>query len=300
MTKPHPNNACGGGFSDWLEVHLLPECNGSCSWCVEARGYHPTERVSWAAICAQAIKTGKSNVILLGGEPTLHPNLSDVIGLLNHRGRNVYLTTNGSRLTREFVEHNLFNLTGINISLHSVNLPTNEGITGIPLHFLTLQNAVDGLHVNGVLVRLNCNLIAGATDSHDDIVRYIEFAKALRADSVRFAELKFDDDNFVDAHAITGDRYGLNDDPFACGCNTDTEIDGMPVNFRQMCGFQTAKRPAPLDPEFSDKGGVLYYNGEVYPGWQCAGNLSEEARQRVLQEVADGLTDPCTVAHLFV
>lgn len=41
----------------------------------------------------------------------------------------------------------------------------------------------------------------------------------------------------------------------------------MPVNFRQMCGLQTELRPKPDNPlkRFHP---VLYYDGNVYDGWQ--------------------------------
>lgn len=43
---------------------------------------------------------------------------------------------------------------------------------------------------------------------------YIKFAKSMGANSVRFAELKMDNNNFVDLAKIMDYQYGLNDDPF--------------------------------------------------------------------------------------
>ena len=299
MTSPHPNNACAGNYSDWLEVNLLPECNGSCSWCVEARAYHPTRRAHWTSLAYAAIQTGRQNIILLGGEPTLHPNLADIIDMLVDRERQVYLTTNGSRLTKTFVNYALKNLTGINISVHHFALSANEKITGAPLDMAVLRDAISALRKASVEVRLNCNLIGGHIDSHEEIKHFVYFAKGLGATSVRFAELKHDDESFVSIHDITDGEYdGTNNEPWGLGCSTDATIDGMPVNFRQMCGLQTQLRPRPENPVQPDKA-VLYYDSQVYPGWQSAGELCSRAVRDLLADVAGGHRTPAEADYLI-
>jgi hypothetical protein len=117
---------------------------------------------------------------------------------------------------------------------------------------------------------------------------YIDWAKSIGADSVRFAELKIDEDNFVDLGALLNHQYGLNDDPFINGCHKESVIDGMPVNFRQMCGLQTTHRPAPINPKQHAKE-VLYYDGKIYAGWQSPMfPLDEQALDEILQGVAEG------------
>jgi len=284
--KPHPNNVCSGCYFDWLEVNLLPECNGSCPWCVEALGYHPTSRVSWGELLGAALETGRQNIILLGGEPTLHRDLENLIEMLDHHGRNVYMTTNGALLTPEFVTNKLLRLTGINISVHHFALTENEKITGVKLDAVVLRDAITALVQAGVAVRLNCNLIKGYVDSHEEIKHFTYFAKGMGVTSVRFAELKLDEDQFVNIHQVTAGEYnGTNNEPFGLGCSTEAEIDGVPVNFRQMCGLQTPLRPKPEHPVQPDKA-VLYYDGVVYPGWQCPGELSNIAVLSLLKDVA--------------
>ena len=268
MTNPHQDNFCGGNYQDWLEVMLLPECNGKCEWCIEKTGWHPKEKAPWTEIVKAAEATGRKNIILLGGEPTIYPALGSVINYLHHVAKcKVYTTTNGFRLNREYVHDSLRFLTGINISIHSYNLDLNYEITGIKLKTDQLKEAIQILKSSGCKVRFNCNLIKGHIDSQLTILDYIDFARYMDADSVRFAELKNDEDNFVDLHKIWGDKYGLNDDPYLKGCNKNVEIDGMHVNFRQMCGLQTPLRPQhPMLKEYPKQ--VLYYDGKIYDGWQ--------------------------------
>ncbi len=289
---PHPDNFCGGNFQDWIEVNLIEKCNGKCSWCVEKYGWHPTEHVPWYKLYDAIISTNKTNVILLGGEPTLFEMLPYLIWSLHLAGKRVYITTNGSRLTDIWVRNNLKGIYGVNISIHHYDLKKNAEITGINLDQEELAEAIRAIHSLGGRVRINCNCIAGYIDSHDEIRKFISFIYAIHGDSARFAELKFDNENFVDLAKILEYNFGLNDDPFKCGCNKNATIDGMQVNFRQMCGLQTCKRPKPDNP-IQHKKQVLYYDGKIYDGWQIQkrGNIMKSDSEKIVQileKVAEG------------
>ncbi len=280
MTYPHPSNFCGGNFQDWLEVNLLSECNGKCNWCIEKKGFHPTNRADWKEIGKAAINTYKKNIILLGGEPTLYKDLKPIIQMLIGAGRNVWVTTNGSLLKN--VLGSLVGIAGVNISIHHYDLNRNADIVGVKLNEQDLKESIKAI---GGKVRFNCNLINGQIDSKQEALKYIEFAKAMGANNVRFAELKLDNDGFVDLFAIFNGEYGLTEDPFINGCNHDCIINDMPVNFRQMCGLQTLRRKAPENPiQFAKE--VLYYDGEIYNGWQSPGNLDSKALRSLLLDLA--------------
>lgn len=269
---------------------LTSKCNGSCDWCIDRDGYHPKEHASWLDLARKIISTGKYNIILLGGEPTLYPELGLLINYLKNKHRKVYLTTNGSKLNSNFIFNNKFlTLAGINISIHHYSLEKNSSITGIQLNYPTLQDAIQLLRAWGINVRLNCNIIKGHVDSQNRCLQYIDFAKGLRATSVRFAELKSDQEHFISLAKLFNNQYGLNEDPFQLGCNNNTKINGMAVNFRQMCGFQIAHRPQPDKPEPAQDKQVLYYDGHLYNGWQAkeTGMKTKKLRQ-LLKKVAAG------------
>lgn len=273
MMKPNPRNACSGRFHDWLEVMLTPDCNATCSWCVEKGGFRPKKRAAWRELASRINKSGNKNVILLGGEPTLYKDLAVLVGALVEARHHVYITTNGSMLTTEFVVNNLCGIAGVNISIHDYDLRRNQEITGIALDETIMRQAITAIgqiaEEGGGRVRFNCNMIRGHIDTEVKAHQYVAFAQRLGATSVRFAELKDEETLFVNIARLFNYKYGLNDDPFTCGCNQDAEMDGMPVNFRQMCGIQTTLRPAPDKPE--QKGSpVLYYDGYLYNGWQRA------------------------------
>lgn len=281
--KPHINNFCGGNYSDWLEVMLISECNGKCSWCIEKKGFHPEHIATWETLAVNIISSGKKNIILLGGEPTLYKDLCNIVNYLSTAGLNIYITTNGSRLTKKYIKENLVGIKGINISIHSEHPDYNEKITGIKLDLVNLKEVIDECHSNNISVRLNCNLIKNYVDSKIKIKNYIAMAAALGADSVRFAELKDDNNNFVDMYKIFGGMYHTNNEPFEHGCNHNVVINGMKVNLRQMCGSQTNKRKLPCNVERVQKKIVLYYDGNFYEGWQRKGNIMKEDKLKKLE-----------------
>ncbi|KKP30809.1 MAG: hypothetical protein UR21_C0024G0002 [Candidatus Woesebacteria bacterium GW2011_GWC2_31_9] len=259
---PNKNNFCGGNFFDWIEVMLIDKCNGTCSWCIENEGYKPKKVATWQKLLEKLIQSNKKNIIFLGGEPTLYKDLRLLITNLYLVNKNTYITTNGSLLCAEYIENNLPGLTGINISIHHYHLGMNKQITGIKLEEYLFRSAISKAKELNIKVRLNCNVIKKYIDNENEVNKYIEFAKNIGANNVRFAELKHDDKNFIDMAEILNYKYGLNDDPFSNGCIRDVVINNMPINFRQMCGLQTTKRIVPENQ-------VLYYDGNFYNGWQA-------------------------------
>jgi organic radical activating enzyme len=236
-------------------------------WCVERRGWHPRHRATWQEIADAAIATGRMNIILLGGEPTLHPDIGRVVARIRAAGRKPWVTTNGSRLSARWVQENLHGVEGVNISVHHYDMRRNKQITGITIDETALREAVATLCRIGASVRMNCNCIRGQIDTADEIRSYIRWAKKIGATNIRFAELKYADGDFVDLAKVLDHKYGTNDNPFRDGCSSDAMIDGMPVNFRQMCGLQTRRRPCPESPVIVPHP-VLYYDGKLYDGWQ--------------------------------
>ncbi len=291
--KPNDKNFCGGNYQDWLEVLLIEICNGRCSWCVEKKGFHPTYHAPWKAMVQKIIESGKTNIMLLGGEPTLHPHLREIINALDTAKLKTRITTNGHNLTSGFVGEVLPGIVGVNISIHDHDLTKNHKITGIKLNENVLTDAISAIHSIGSTVRLNCNCIRGHIDSVDSINEYVDMAKKIGADGVRIAELKQDDENFVDIGNLFDYNHGMNKDPFLFGCVHDAEINGMPVNFRQMCGLFTNKRPRPENPEQCWKT-VLYYDGIFYKGWQLKkeDGMEKKKLDELLKKVAQGLVKP--------
>jgi len=241
----------------------------------------------------QIMASGKRHIVLLGGEPTLYGSLSALTAALVNVGFNVYITTNGSTLGDVHTQNVLCGVAGVNVSIHDNNLSRHNSMTGIRLDADALRDVISILRASGCRVRLNCTCVRGHVDSRHAAIGYVGWARRIGASSVRFAELKGNDSDFVDLIDLFGRAYGLNHDPYSEGCNAEAVIDDMPVLFRQMCGFHTSRRPIPPQTSQIVKR-VLYYDGRFYDGWQVIrrSDMDKKKLLALLKSIAEGKTKP--------
>lgn len=87
------------------------------------KGHLPREQA--LLVVREAAEAGFRKITFAGGEPTLCPWLSELIVLAKSLGMTTMLVTNGTRLTREFLEANRLYLDWIALSIDSLNDTTN-------------------------------------------------------------------------------------------------------------------------------------------------------------------------------
>ena len=70
--------------------HILTACNLACSHCYINRDQHGTQMLSWKKLEAWIklfVRPGrKANIVFLGGEPTLHPDVVGIVESIQMRG----------------------------------------------------------------------------------------------------------------------------------------------------------------------------------------------------------------------
>ena len=87
-----------------INLDLTSACNFSCPHCVDStiintRNHLPLEDIKKSVTFLKL--NGLLSVILLGGgEPTLHPDVEEIVGHLKSKRLQVGIVTNGSRLER--------------------------------------------------------------------------------------------------------------------------------------------------------------------------------------------------------
>ncbi len=114
--------------------HILTACNLSCKHCYINPNQHGNNSLNketifrWLDLFIDDHK--KSNLILLGGEPTLHPDLAEVIAYSKKKGFAVTVDSNG------YLHHNLLERTSpdqldyLSFSLDGPNAEINDAIRG--------------------------------------------------------------------------------------------------------------------------------------------------------------------------
>lgn len=118
-----------------LFFHLLTKCNLSCTHCYINPDQHGTRTLdihtirNWLSIFKDKAK--KTNLVLLGGEPTLHPDLSLVVKTARQmRFKSITIDTNG------YLFHDILNkispddIDFLSFSLDGATKKTNDAIRG--------------------------------------------------------------------------------------------------------------------------------------------------------------------------
>ncbi len=130
-------------------LELTPICNNACPVCANHdahQGYRkPVLRTSqWETIITY-LATHARHFKITGGEPTLHPDFEEIIGLIQDTGIHFTLFSNG----RWLHSHRLISLLrntptcdGLLISLHGPKAGIHESFSGVPGSFAETVNNI--------------------------------------------------------------------------------------------------------------------------------------------------------------
>jgi MoaA/NifB/PqqE/SkfB family radical SAM enzyme len=117
----------------WLEI--TAKCNLLCSHCYAESGpegelYGNMTYGDWTRVIDEAAELGCHSVQFIGGEPTMHPRLHDLVDHANHRGFElIEVFTNATRLGKEIL--GCFQRNGVHVatSFYSDDPVVHEHVT---------------------------------------------------------------------------------------------------------------------------------------------------------------------------
>ena len=118
-----------------LFFHILTQCNLKCRHCYIDPAQHGENILSFSTIKAWmkpfAGKSESTNLILLGGEPTLHPDLPQIIKYARHMGfGSITVDTNGYLFHDILAKTNPQEVDFFSFSLDGASPETNDMIRG--------------------------------------------------------------------------------------------------------------------------------------------------------------------------
>jgi MoaA/NifB/PqqE/SkfB family radical SAM enzyme len=145
----------GGGLERVIRVNF--HCNQACGFCFVDRTLPSVSAERIEAEIRRAATDGVSLLSLSGGEPTLHPRLSDFVRMATSKGLRAQLQTNAircadPRYAAELVEAGLERAF---ISLHGATARVSDAITAAPGTFERTLLGIDNLLAAGVTVITN-------------------------------------------------------------------------------------------------------------------------------------------------
>lgn len=178
---------------DYLRLSVTDSCNLRCIYCMEEDAQNFLESSNKLnddeilKIVKASSKLGIKKIRITGGEPLVRPNIVELIGKINEiQGiEEIYMTTNGILLADK-VENLVKNgLTGVNISLDSLNVDRFKKITRLG-GLEKVMNAIDKSIEFGLIVKLNTVIVDEIND--DEILDFVKLTLDKKID-VRFIEL---------------------------------------------------------------------------------------------------------------
>jgi MoaA/NifB/PqqE/SkfB family radical SAM enzyme len=168
-----------------LDLYITYRCNRRCTTCfIGDEQLDSAEEMQWSYITeltawAESIPTIEE-VVLLGGEPTLHSRFSDIVELLSSTRLAVRLVTNGNARARKLLHSTLHTLAGVHVSIDGSYENLNDETRG--------KGAFrDAIKAAGVIAHAGVPLTVNCTPSPnhlDDLPNMVTLACSLGAETL--------------------------------------------------------------------------------------------------------------------
>jgi cyclic pyranopterin phosphate synthase len=159
-----------------LRISLTPRCNLSCIYCHregEKAPQGPLSAAEIAEVLRVAAGFGIRSVKFTGGEPTLRPDLIEIIKSVP-AGMESSITTNGTLLAGLAADLKQAGLRRVNVSIDSLDPATYKKITGTD-RLSDVLEGIDAAIASGLTpVKLNMVVLKGINDHEiDDFLTYV-------------------------------------------------------------------------------------------------------------------------------
>lgn len=184
---------------DYLRISVTERCNLRCLYCMPEEGVElsPSHKLlttpEIVLLSSLFVSQGVTKIRLTGGEPTVRrdivPLMQQIGALRPHGLRQLCLTTNGLSLHRKLEPMVEAGLTGVNLSLDTLD-PWQFQIMTRRNGFSAVQKSIDRvLELNragaGIKLKINCVVMRGMNDR--EIVPFVEMTRDKDIE-VRFIE----------------------------------------------------------------------------------------------------------------
>lgn len=163
-------------FTCWLTINRA--CNLRCYWCyAKDLKFSSSENMS-----AEVLETSVSflkglplnTIILIGGEPTIHPNFLDIVAAVYQAGFKTFLVTNSLEFRdRKYLEETLkAGISGITTSLKATSEEQYSKFTGRRA-FQEVMQAIENINSTGIYHKISVTVCNDLFSNFEDVVKII-------------------------------------------------------------------------------------------------------------------------------
>lgn len=174
-----------------VELDITNVCNFACIHChKDSKPLHLTKELSTKEILAiieKCAQIGVPELILMGGEPLIHPDFLDFVKYAKEKGiRDIRTSTNGWIIDETLAEELAKYFDNIQISIHGASASTHDFITKKKGAWQKAKRAIRLLKKRNIKVNVAFTVMR---DNINDIKRIPYTAMEWGADSLRFLRL---------------------------------------------------------------------------------------------------------------
>lgn len=165
-------------------------CNERCRFCPCSEGSANVPSLSYDDICSAISKSikekGVENILLSGGEPTIHPDFFRILKYIRNCNVNVSLLTNALRLADEEFADKMFSIIDgskldVTVAFHSHIPEKHDFLTQHNGSFERSMNGINNMLKYGVKLSIKNNIV---NYTYKDLPEYVKWATSQFDDHV--------------------------------------------------------------------------------------------------------------------
>lgn len=135
-----------------MEIEFSLRCNFSCPYCYVPKPDYFRDELTLDEIrdvISQAQELGAHKIIILGGEPTIYPDLKTIIAYIRGRGLEVELFTNGTGVDEEMAAFLFANRIRVVLKMNTFDPDLQDRLSGKKGAYQIIHSALAALKTAG-------------------------------------------------------------------------------------------------------------------------------------------------------
>jgi radical SAM protein with 4Fe4S-binding SPASM domain len=135
-----------------MEIEFSLRCNFNCPYCYVPEHDYFKDELSPREIrdtLLQAKRLGAKKIVILGGEPTIYPNIDEMIRFIQSNEMEVEMFTNGSGISPEFARFLSENHVRVVMKMNTFDQALQDKLAGRKDAFEIIRSALENLKAAG-------------------------------------------------------------------------------------------------------------------------------------------------------
>lgn len=265
-----------------FQIEITSKCNERCIHCYiphENKDTNISSKLFYKTL-KQCEEMGVMDITLSGGEPMAHPNFLEFLKEAKRKDFYVTVLSNLTLINDEIIsELKSTCLSGVQVSLYSMDSKVHDSITHVPGSFEKTKQAILKLIENDIPVQISCPTMLQNKNSYRSVAKWAN-AHGIRAytDCILMARYDHTTDN-LNNRITLDDMKNVFNDIIEC----DLSYQDLIKNTDFKLSLQNKKDDIICSVGIMSM--CMVSNGNTYPcaGWQSyiCGNLMEKSLEEI-------------------